>query len=328
MTRYDVYGIGHALVDMEFHVSDAFLAEAGLHKGSMTLVDASRQKELLQRIGPHSFHRSCGGSSANTLIGLAQFGGRAFHACKVADDETGHFFAQEMRRDGVDNALEPPLPSGTTGRCLVFITPDAERTLCTHLGISEAFSVDQLSESTLHQADYLYVEGYLVSSSSAREAAVEATRMARQQGIKTALTFSDSSMVTYFRDGLDAIIGPGLDLLFCNEVEALTYTQSDNLEQAKTRLTKIAPLIGLTLGTDGAALYNGSEWVAVPGVSVQAVDTNGAGDLFAGTFLFGITHGRSLVQAGQLACRASSVLVTQAGARLQTGQARAILNSQ
>ncbi len=328
MNHYDVYGIGHALVDMEFHVSDAFLASAGLQKGSMSLVDAARQEQLLQQVADLPRHRSCGGSSANTLIGLAQFGGRGFHASLVAGDEAGAFFAQDMRLHGVENSLNQPRTPGTTGRCLVFITPDAERTMCTHLGISEQFSVEQLNESELSQGEYLYIEGYLVSSPSGAAATVEAARMARRQGVKTALTFSDTSMVTYFRQGLDAIVGDGLDLLFCNASEALAYTGAHTLEEAKQPLSKIARMVGLTLGAEGASIYTGERWIDIPGVPVQALDSNGAGDLFAGAFLFGITHGYAVARAGQLACHAASVLVTQSGARLQAGQAMTILQHQ
>ena len=135
-------------------------------------------------------------------------------------------------------------------------------------------------------------------------------------------------MITYFRQGLEAIIGDGMDLLFCNEAEALAYTGCNNLNQAKKQLSKTASIIGLTLGAKGATLYNGTEWIDIPGIPTNAVDTNGAGDLFAGAFLYGITHGYSLAKAGQLACRASATLGTQFGARLKTEQARTILESQ
>lgn len=328
MSLFNVYGIGHALVDMELQVPDTYLTDAKLQKGSMALVDETCQQELLEMLDGYDRHRSCGGSSANTLIAVAQFGGKAFHACKVANDETGHFFAQDMRANGVENSLDKQSHSGTTGRCLVFITPDAERTMCTHLGISETFSEEQISEKDLTQSDYLYVEGYLVSSPTAQKAALKAVQLARKSGVKTALTFSDTSMITYFREGLDAIIGDGLDLLFCNESEALAYTGCSDLNQAKDQLTKLAKMIGLTLGSKGATIYDGSQWIDIPGISVDAVDTNGAGDLFAGAFLYGITQGYTLSKAGQLACRSSSVLVTQFGARLKTGQALTLLNSQ
>jgi sugar/nucleoside kinase (ribokinase family) len=326
--KYNVYGIGHALVDMEFKVNDALLQKLELTKGAMMLVDEEQQGKLLAAVGESKIHRSCGGSASNTMIGLAQFGGKGFHSCKVANDETGRFFAADMQKNGVDNALADTTHPGTTGKCLVLITPDAERTMCTHLGISESFAVENLSEEHLAQAEYLYIEGYLVSSPSACQAAIEAAQMARKLGVKVAMTFSDLFMIKLFRDGMDKIIGDGLDLLFCNENEALEYTGTDDLERAAQELKKITRQYGLTLGPKGAKLYNGSEIFSTPGIPAQAIDTNGAGDLFAGTFLYGITHGMSFPQAGSLACRASSVLVTQYGARLQADQAPGIIKAQ
>ena len=326
MKSYNVYGIGHALVDMELPVDDAFLAEMGLEKGTMTLVDAARQEALLAHLTDVPPHRSCGGSAANTMIGLAQFGGRAFHACKVAADETGAFFARDMAANNVDTALDGLRGDGVTGRCLVLITPDAERTMCTNLGISETFSVDELSEEALRKAEYLYIEGYLVTSPSARAAAVEAARLARKHGVRTALTFSDTSMVNFFREGLEEMIGDGLDLLFCNESEALAFTGSPDLEKAQKRLGEVARDFGVTLGAGGAVVRKDGETIRVAGHPVQAVDSNGAGDLFAGAFLYGITNGLSLERSGDLACRAASLLVTQYGARLRPGQGARILS--
>ncbi len=326
MKKYDVYGIGHALVDMEIKVDDAFLQRMELQKGAMMLVDQEQQSRLLANLGDSDVHRACGGSASNTMIGLAQFGGSGFHSCKVAADDTGRFFVADMQKNGVDNAIDPAVADlGTTGKCLVLITPDAERTMCTHLGISETFSVDNLSEEHLAQAEYLYIEGYLVSAPSTCQAAIEAAGMARKMGVKVALTFSDIFMIKLFREGMDKIIGDGLDLLFCNENEALEYTGCDNPDQAAEKLKEITKQYGLTLGPDGARLYDGSEMYSVPGVPVRAVDTNGAGDLFAGTFLYGITHGMNFPKAASLACRASSVLVTQYGARLRPDQAPLIM---
>ena len=328
MKKYSVYGIGNALVDREFNVNNAFLDEMGLQKGTMTLIDKAQQDSILKALAGVSHHRSCGGSAANTMIALAQVGNRAFHASKVADDETGAFFAADMRANGVENQLEQGLEPGTSGVCLVLITPDAERTLCTHLGISERFSGNQLSESRLAEAEYLYIEGYLVSSPLGRQAAVKAAEMARNLGVKTALTFSDTSMISFFREGLEAVIGNGLDLLFCNETEALAFAQSDDLDVAKKRLGEISKTYGLTLGPRGATVYNGREGMNIPGVKVTAVNTNGAGDLFAGAFLHGLTQKWSFGRSGRLACDASAVLVTQYGARLQPAQAQKLLNQQ
>lgn len=324
MKKYDVYGIGHALVDMELEVSDDFLAEMGIEKGVMELVDEARQSELIAKLDGIEKKRSCGGSSANTMIGLAQFGGKAFHSCKVAADEAGGFFAADMKRNGVDNNLDGQGENGTTGRCMVFLTPDAERTMLTHLGISETFAVAQVDEARLQEAEWLYIEGYLVSNPVTRAAAVEATKLAKKHGIKTALTFSDPNMVKFFRDGFDEIIGDGLDLVFCNEVEAQEFSGKDDIDAALAVIHGKAKRVCVTLGPEGAAVFDGANKIQVPSPAVKAVDANGAGDLFAGAFLFGITNGLDDEQSARLACHASSVLVTQFGARLKPGQAAEI----
>ncbi|MBF0272993.1 MAG: adenosine kinase [Magnetococcales bacterium] len=327
MNRYDVYGIGHALVDTEVKVTDDFLVKAGLTKGTMTLIDENRRLQLLEQLGPAARHRSCGGSSANTLIGLAQLGGRAFHSSRVANDENGAFFARDMKTNGVDNDLDHRSINGTTGQCLVLITPDAERTMCTHLGISEGFSSQDLAPERLASAQWLYVEGYLVTSPGARQAAVEAVRLARKHGTKIALTFSDANMVEFFRDGLEEIMGSGVDLLFCNHVEALKYARTDNLETARSVLAEKCHAFGLTLGPQGAILGIDQKEYVIPGTPVQAIDANGAGDLFAGALLYGLTHGFSPERAGLLACRASALLVTRHGARLSRDQTLNVLNN-
>ncbi|MEO5345676.1 MAG: adenosine kinase [Magnetococcus sp. YQC-9] len=327
MKRHNVYGIGHALVDTEVRVSDEFLTQAGLTKGSMTLIDEARGAELLVQLGDAPRHRACGGSSANTLIGLAQLGGRAFHSSRVADDGNGRFFAGDMRANGVINDLERRFGPGTTGQCLVLITPDAERTMCTHLGISEHFSVDDLVPEQLASAEWLYVEGYLVTSPSARQAACEAVALARRHGVKIALTFSDASMIDHFRDGLEEIMGAGVDLIFCNHAEALRYARCEDLETAKATLVQRAPAFGLTLGAQGAVVRIDGCETGIPGIPVQAIDANGAGDLFAGALLYGLTHGFTAERAGRLACRASARLVTRHGARLSGEETRDVLNT-
>ncbi len=327
MNRLDIYGIGHALVDTEVKITDEFLTKANLTKGTMTLIDSARRAQLLELLGPVQRHRSCGGSSANTLIGLAQLGGRAFHSCKIANDENGSFFARDMKTNGVDNDLEARPSPGTTGQCLVLITPDAERTMCTHLGISETFSSQDLAPERLTAAQWLYVEGYLVTSPSAQQAALEAVRLARKHGIKIALTFSDVSMIEFFRDGMEEIMGQGGDLIFCNEAEALKYANTQDLETAKTLLAKKCSAFGLTLGAKGAIIRMDNQELQIPGTPVQAIDANGAGDLFAGALLYGMTYGFPPEKAGKLACRASALLVTRYGARLSREQTLNVLNN-
>ncbi|MBF0427254.1 MAG: adenosine kinase [Magnetococcales bacterium] len=327
---YHVYGVGHALVDMELEVGDAFLQRMRLEKGSMTLVDAPRQEELLAALSAIPARRSCGGSAANTMIAMAQLGGRAFHSCQVAADEAGRFFAQDLRANGVDNllgAVAPEGDAGVTGRCLVFITPDAERTMCTHLGVSERITPAALVPDRLAAAACLYVEGYLISAPTALATALEAVALARKAGARVAVTFSDVSMVRYFRSGLEALVAGGVDLIFCNENEAREFTGSDDVDDALRRLRGLSRAVVVTRGRHGALVDDGAGLIRVPGQAVQPVDTNGAGDLFAGAYLYGITHGMGAAMAAHLACRAAAVLVTRFGARLEADQTRAVLHA-
>ncbi|MGN7611588.1 adenosine kinase [Magnetococcales bacterium HHB-1] len=325
MSHYDVFGLGHALVDTEVEVDDAFLETVNIDKGVMSLVEAERQQELLGALQGKKTTRSCGGSAANSVIGLAQFGGKAFHACRVADDENGLFYAQEMKNNGVDNRLDD-LKAGVTGTCLVMVTPDAERTMCTALGESALFSPEDLVIDAIKEATYTYIEGYLVTAESGKAAMIQAAKVAHEANRKVALTFSDPGMVTYFREGMEEVMQEGIDLLFCNESEALTYAQCDTMDLAEQKLRDQVGIACITLGAKGALILKGDQRIPIKGFPAKAVDTNGAGDMFAGAFLYAITQGYSLEKAGKLACYASSVLVSQFGARLKPGQAKTILS--
>ena len=327
MKKYDIYGMGNALVDMEIEVSNDFLSEAKVEKGLMTLVDENRQSELLEKAGSLRHSRSCGGSAANTIIGAAQLGSKTFYSCKVASDETGDFYYNDIVAQGVDTNLAGQRKDGTTGKCLVFITPDAERSMNTYLGITETFSVDELDWDNLKDSEYLYLEGYLVTSETGKAAAIKAREFAKSQNVKVALTFSDPGIVGFFKDGFKEMIGEGIDLLFCNEDEAKSYTGSETVEAALDALKSVSKQIAITRGEKGALLWDGSERYDIETGTVKAVDTNGAGDLFAGAFLFGQTKGLSFADSGKLACACSSELVTHFGARLSKEQTQSIYNS-
>ncbi len=319
--KFDVYGIGNALVDMEFEVSNDFLSKAQIEKGLMTLVDEARQVEIINTLHGTQHKRSCGGSAANTMIAISQFGGSSFYSCKVASDETGDFYFKDLMDNGVETNLSTSsLESGVTGKCIVLITPDADRTMNTFLGITQNFSTKEIIEEHLKNSNYLYIEGYLVASPTGKEAAIKARKLADNHHVKTALTFSDVNMVTYFKDGLNEMIGSGVDLLFCNEAEAFAYTQTNDLKEASFALRKIAKTFAITLGPKGALVFDGKEEIHVVTMPVTAVDTNGAGDLFAGAMLYGINHQMSFAEAAKLGCMASSTLVTQFGARLAREQ--------
>lgn len=326
MKRYDVYGIGAALVDTEVEVSDAFLGQAGIDKGLMTLVDEARQHELMQHLQDHlvGARRASGGSAANSIIATALFGGRGFFSGKVADDDNGRFYLADLKNAGVDFP-QRPLPAGITGKCLVMITDDAERTMNTYLGISETFSCEDLCADALRDSRFLYIEGYLVTSPSGRAAATHAHALARRHGTQVALSFSDPGIVAHFRDGLAAMIGDGVDLLFCNEAEAMRWAGTDTLEAAIPALQQVSRQFAVTRGARGALLFDGHALIDVPAFPVKPIDTNGAGDMFAGAFLYALSQGCAWADAGRLANRAAAQIVTHYGPRLPAEAFPAIL---
>ncbi len=329
--NYDIYGIGNALVDKEFEVTEAFLQQQGIEKGLMTLTDEDRHHQLLDQLKTQFSlkKRASGGSGANSIVAASQLGGKTFYACKVANDEFGEFYMNDMHAAGVSTMLEQVRngSNGVTGKCMVMVTPDAERTMNTFLGITTNMSPEDVYLEPLKQSQYLYIEGYLVTSERSRQAVARAREIAAEHGVKTALTFSDPSMATYFRTGLDEFIGHGVDMLFCNEEEALTFTETDDLADAINILKKKTNKLVLTLGSKGAMVINANEQTAIAPHPVKAIDTNGAGDMFAGAFLYGITQGMDDVKAGELASKAASKIVTVFGARLTKEDHQALLRS-
>lgn len=324
--KYDVYGIGNAIVDIVTEVDLDFFTKNEVEKGVMTLVDEKRQQHLMKAIDMKRSRMSSGGSAANTMIGVSQFGGSSFYSCLVANDELGKFFLEDLKRNGVDTNLKfENCPEGITGKCLVMTSPDAERTLNTFLGISSNLSPRHLDEEAIKNSSYIYLEGYLVTSPNGLEAMKEAKKIAERNKVRTTLTFSDPSMVKYFSKNMDEIVGASVDMLFCNEEEAMIYTGTDNLHDAREKLKNVAKHFAITLGANGALIYDGDTFISIEPYKVKALDTNGAGDMFAGAFLFGITHGRSYAEAGKLASLAASRVVAQFGPRLEPPQVKKIL---
>jgi sugar/nucleoside kinase (ribokinase family) len=312
---YDVYGVGHALVDIQYSVSADFLARLGIEKGVMTLIGPERQQTLLEALQSGPVVSASGGSAANTMIGVAGFGGQVYYACLLGRDEWGDFYQQDLQRAGVGSNPANRVP-GRTGQCLVFVTQDADRTLNTFLGVSSAIGPDHLQEEVIADSRYVYLEGYLLSSDSGFAACRRAQQLARRHGTAVSLTLSDPFMVDLHRERFADLIAGGVELLFCNEAEALAYTGSGDLEAACQKLTSAARIACVTCGAAGALLRTRDLHLPIAGFPVQAVDTTGAGDLFAGGVLFGLTHGYSLGEAGKLGAYAAAQVVAQYGPRL------------
>ena len=325
---YDVYGVGNALVDMEHSVGDAYLRDHGIAKGHMTLVDEARMDTLLKSLDGREATRMCGGSAANTAYAVCGFGGTSYYSCRVAGDEAGAYFLAEIAAAGVDTNRHDPDAPGKTGRCLVLVTADAERSMNTCLGVSDALDPGDINTEALAQASYLYIEGYLSSSTSGRAAAVRAREVAEDEGVRTSMTLSDPAMVEFSRDGLTAMLGNGVHQLFCNEEEALAWTRTDRIDIAVNELRDIAPCVNITLGSAGCLVATSAGRRRVSGFQVTANDTTGAGDIYAGACLYVLTRGGSADAAARFANYAAAQLVTRYGARLANADAYKALRNE
>lgn len=313
--QYDVYGVGNALVDIQTKIGDPHLDGLGFAKGIMTLVDEPTQTRVLDSLDGSPLHRCAGGSAANTIIGVADFGGKAAYVGKVGRDELGDFFQKDMRELGVK--IEVPATAGQTGTSVVLITEDAQRTMLTHLGVTVTLCPDDIVEAEIARAKFVYIEGYLFAGDSTRQAALRAIQLAKQNDVKVALTISDPFLVGMCRDLFWELITGPVDLLFCNLEEARSLTGLIDPVDCAQKIHSHAADVALTLGADGSLLMHGGQVFPIEGVATKAIDTTGAGDMYAAGVLYGITNGLSWKQAGHLASHAAARVVAQMGARLQ-----------
>ncbi|WOJ93006.1 adenosine kinase [Congregibacter variabilis] len=321
MKRFKVYGLGAALVDTEIRVDDPLLAELGVEKGLMTLVDSNRRGALLRALDGHlvEANHASGGSAGNSVIATALFGGECFMTCRVADDADGRIYVSDLRDAGVSFSA-PVRTDEPTGKCLVLVTPDAERSMNTYLGASEKLSIEQLNPEAIIDSEYVYIEGYLVSSETGLAAAVRAREVAQDAGIPVALSFSDPGMVQFFPEQFRQIVGPGVDLVFANDAEAKSWTGTTELADAVEAMKDTAKRFVITRGGDGAVCFDGEQLHEIPVHSVDALDSNGAGDMFAGAFLYALTEGHDFPTAGRFASFAAGTVVSQWGPRLAPEQ--------
>jgi sugar/nucleoside kinase (ribokinase family) len=312
--RYDVLGIGNAIVDIIGRCDDAFLKSHGLTKGAMRLIDADEMARLYGKMGPAI--EISGGSAANTIAGVASLGGRAAFIGKVADDEFGRIFGHDIRAQGV--AFETPRVAGPlqTSRSLILVTPEGERTMSTFLGVSTHLDHGEVERETVAASRIVYLEGYLFDRPQAKAAFHQAAQYAREAGRLVALTLSDPFCVERHRDEFKTLIHERADIVFANENELKSLYQLPTLEAAVEQAAKTRPLFVVTRGAKGSIALKDGRKVEIPVEPVaKVVDTTGAGDLYAAGFLFGLAKGHDLKTCGLLGSLAAAEVITHMGAR-------------
>jgi sugar/nucleoside kinase (ribokinase family) len=310
----DVVGIGNALVDVLTHEDDAFVEANGLVKGSMTLVDTDRAEELYAAMGRAI--EASGGSAANTISGVASFGGKAAYIGRVFDDQLGAVFAHDLRASGAVFRSAPATDGPPTGRCLIVVTPDAERTMSTYLGSSEFLGPEDVDGDLIAAAQVTYLEGYLFDRPEAQEAYWKASRIAHDNDRRVSLTLSDTFCVERHKDAWRSLVADQVDILFANEGEAMALYDVDSLDAVLDHVKADVEVGAVTCGPKGSLVVHDGNVIEIPAHPAErVVDTTGAGDLYAAGFLYGYTAGRSLEDAGRLGSMAATAVLGHTGPR-------------
>jgi sugar/nucleoside kinase (ribokinase family) len=314
--NYDLVGIGNALVDIEVQVDDDFIEELSVTKGGMTLTSVTEQEKILKILESKPQKTSSGGSAANTIHGASILGAQSYYLGRVANDKNGKHYTEDMQSCEVGFSGPGSDDSGT-GTCVILITPDAERTMLTNLGVSSMLHPENVDETIIHNAKAVYVEGYLWTGDETREAGLLMAQIAKKQGIPVAFTLSDAFVVNSFKDSLVDFIKWNVDILFCNEVEAQAMTGESDSRKAFDKLLAWVDTLFLTLGSQGSlAGKSGNDPVQVGTFPVTAVDTTGAGDLYAAGALYGLINDHSLKDSAIIGSYCASQVVSHIGGRL------------
>lgn len=312
-----MYGVGNALVDTLAFVDADFVREHDLAPGSMTLVGAEKQANVLRSLSEHSLELRSGGSAANTMIAISRSGGTAFYTGKVSRDTNGEFYRQDLLAAGIHFDVNPMNETeGATGTCVVLTTPDAERTMLTHLGVSIQLDASDIDEEKIKQSRIIYIEGYLWSGDGTRAASIRAAELGKKNGVPVSFTFSDSFLVQPFREDFRKFVKDYCDVIFCNAPEVKSFSEIDDLEEAAKFVGRLTSKAFITNSEHGAIVIEDGLFTRVPGFPVQAMDTNGAGDSFAGGTLFALTHDHSAIKSARWGNYLASEIVQIPGARL------------
>lgn len=331
---YNVMAIGNALVDHEYVLSDAALEETDLTKGNMTLAGIDEQQQLLAyfklaEIAPSK--QAGGGSAANTMYTFASLGGKPFYACRVGDDQQGEFYLKDLHEAGVATSEKSIHAGGVTGSCVVAVTEDGERTMQTYLGTSSEITAENVDFDALTQADWLYIEGYLAMTESIQPAMTQLRHQAGIHSAKIAVSFADPAVVKFAKDGLLNMLGNKVAVIFCNSEEAKLFTDKKQVKAAARALLEYCQTAVVTDGANGATIAHKSDdkseieiyEVATP-IVTNVIDTNGAGDNYAGAFLYALSQHYSLPECGRLASEVAAQVIQQFGPRLASQDYRDI----
>lgn len=310
----DVVGVGNAIVDVLAQASDEFLRKHGLQKGSMSLIDERQAAALYADMGPAV--EASGGSAANTMAGIASLGGKPAYIGRVCNDQLGEIFSHDMHALGIHFAVPPAISGPSTARCLILVTPDAQRTMNTYLGACVNLGPEDIDEALVRRGKITYLEGYLWDRPKAKEAFIKAARVASAAGRQVALSLSDSFCVARHRDSFLELVAHHVDILFANEAEIKALYQTDSFEQAAACVRGQTALAALTRGPKGSLLVTADGALEIAAARVdKVVDTTGAGDLYAAGLLFGLTHGKPLDWAGRCGSLAAAEVLGHFGAR-------------
>lgn len=319
--EFDICSVGSALVDFTFSIDKEYeknLIKYGIPKGSMTLIEKEDQEVLINELMEmgKTPDKACGGSGTNSTVAASLFGAKCHMTCIVSDDDHGRFYIEDLSSNNVSHTNPPISSEISSGRCLVMVSDDAERTMCTNLGISTEFWTSDLDVEIIKASHYLFLEGYLIASPKGMEVCEKAIEVAKENDTKVSISLSDPNIVNAFKNEIKTLLDMKCDLIFCNEDEALTYTETDDISNAFQIFKEITPNFLITQGSSGCVGFDGKNEFNIPGIKVNAIDSNGAGDMFAGAVLYCISSGSSLEKGALFGCYAASKVVGNVGPRL------------
>jgi sugar/nucleoside kinase (ribokinase family) len=311
--KYGLLAIGNALVDVLSQADEGFITRNGLEKGAMTLIDTQRAKDLYDLMGQAV--QVSGGSAGNTMAGFASFGGKGAYIGKVAQDNLGDVFRHDMKAQGIHYTTQALIEGAPTGRCLILVTPDGQRTMNTFLGAAVELSTADIDADLVAASAVTYLEGYLFDPPQAKQAFRLAAKIAREAGRKVALTLSDSFCVGRHRADFLDLVENHVDIVFGNEDELKSLYELESFEAAVERIKNKCEIAVLTRGKQGSLIISGEQKVMINVNSVKVVDTTGAGDQYAAGFLYGYTQGLELVKCGSLGAEAAAEVIGHMGPR-------------